>query len=113
MAKFTRTAYASGSLRMLATDIAAQAFLNANDLEAYYSALHPRRAAGRKRVRITILVEPEAPPPKRAKSPRRPVPVQQVLDLSNVTPEGIRTHLERKGTILHHMLQASAGGSTP
>lgn len=83
MAKFTRTAYASGSLRELAQRIAAQAQLTDEAaLVAGYENMGSRktRFLG-KRVRITILVETEAPAPKKPRDPKRPRPVQQALPL--------------------------------
>lgn len=84
MAKFTRTAYASGSLGEIAHEIADLAGVRAAPGDEPFVALdtlHTRSAHGRKRVRITILVEPEKAPPKRAKAPRRPRQVQGCLPL--------------------------------
>jgi hypothetical protein len=99
MAKFTRTAYASGSLRDIAREVANQARLNTgftgpNDLsEVYGQELSNRKAKGRKRVRITILVEPEKAPPKAPRGPRRPRPVQLALDVA--PPAGTSVPVDR------------------
>lgn len=82
MAKFTRTAYASANLRDIARELARRAGVD-TDLPLHMGGhdLHQTKGAGRKRVRVTVLVEPEAPPPKRASKPRKPRPVQQPLPL--------------------------------
>lgn len=86
MAKYTRTLYAEGNLRDIAHEIAGQAAIAKSayglpgELGMAYDCLHERRGKGRKRVRITILVEPEAAPVK-ARAPRRPRPVQASLPL--------------------------------
>lgn len=112
MAKFTRTAYASAPAQFLAKEIAGQAAIAGNkDLGLAYDHLHPRAGKGRKRVRITILVEPEKAPPARQRGPKRTRPVQLSIDLPS--EEQVLSTLQNKGAVLHHMLQQAAGGSTP
>lgn len=84
MAKFTRTAYVSASLREVVSRVASLAYLtNGDALDATYDDLSARKTADhRKRVRITILVEPEKAPPKRRRGPKRPRPVQLALDVA-------------------------------
>lgn len=117
MAKFTRTAYAGGSLHDVVREVANQARLNTGFLgpwdlsEVYGEELSSRKAKGRKRVRITIIVTPEKAAPKRKPGPARKRPVQLTIDLP--TEEQVVTTLKNKGAVLHHMLQQHAGGSTP
>lgn len=86
MAKFTRTAYASGRLAALAREIAHQSGITGeNGAQFAYDDLHLRAGKGRKRVRITILIEPEPAPPKRERGPKRPRPVQALLPLPEVS----------------------------
>lgn len=89
MAKFTRTAYAGGSLRDIAREIAHQAQIAEGDsLVAAYDELGTRRTSFlKKRVRITILVEAEPllKAPKHGKGPKRPRPIQGLLPLSEIS----------------------------
>lgn len=87
MAKFTRTACAGTNLRDIARELARRAGVDADlDIQMGMHDLYVHKAAGRKRVRITILVEPEQAPPKRPSGPRRAKPVQQALPLDAPEP---------------------------
>src|SRR4051812_47791317 len=83
MGKFTRTVYATGSLRDIAHEIANQAAITnrGGELGLAYDTLHLRSAKGRRRVRTPTLAEPEKAPPKAPRAPRRPRPVQAALPL--------------------------------
>lgn len=113
MAKFTRTVYAA-SAREVAEAIASQASLY--DLGPHCPKLSSPPVSARKadgypkRIRITILVEPVAAPPKRPRGPKRAKPVQQALPL----PEPELHHQGRlpAGAKYRMPLFGADGGST-
>lgn len=113
MAKFTRTAYAAGSLRDIAREVANQArlhtgFTGPHDLsEVYGEELHSRSARGRKRVRITILVEPANDPSPRERKPAKPRPVQLALDVAPPAGEEVQVR-----GVFRMPLHGADGGAT-